>query len=84
MFKCNCCGTCCRNIGGVKLYEDLDDGTGVCKYFNVSTNLCEIYEKRPLKCRIDDAYKVIFYKYMPLEEYYNINYESCKKLKGSV
>lgn len=83
MFKCERCGNCCRNIGGIDLYLDLDDGSGVCKYLDKKTNLCLIYEDRPLKCRIDDAYNQIFKNEMSLEEYYELNYESCRKLKGS-
>lgn len=84
MFKCDCCGMCCRNIGNVDLYEDLDNGLGACKYLNDKTNLCKIYEQRPLKCRIDDAYELLFKEEISLEEYYKLNYEACKKLKRGV
>jgi len=47
-------------IGGNPLYESLDDGKGVCVYFNTETNLCEIYNNRPLICRVDDAYEIYF------------------------
>lgn len=51
MFKCDCCGACCRHLNLSALYAELDRGDGTCKY--LSGNLCSIYEKRPLLCRVD-------------------------------
>ena len=79
MFECDKCGECCRNLGLSDLYSDLNDGSGVCKY--LKGNLCSIYEKRPLKCRIDESYEVFFAEKMTLEEYYEENYKMCELLK---
>lgn len=79
MFKCDCCGCCCRNIHKSDLYSDLDRGDGTCKY--LAENLCLIYHKRPLYCRVDECYELFFKEIMSLDEYYRLNIEECKKLK---
>lgn len=79
MFPCDCCGCCCKNIGGSPIYKGLDRGDGICKY--LSGNLCMIYENRPVLCRVDDCYELYFYKSMRREEYYKLNMEVCKMLK---
>lgn len=53
MYKCDMCGCCCRHIGNSEIYKNLDNGHGVCKY--LVGNLCSIYNKRPLLCRIDET-----------------------------
>lgn len=80
MFICDKCGLCCRNIGGSKIYADLDRGDGVCKY--LIGNLCSIYDNRPLLCRIDESYEVLWKDVMELDDYYQLNYEACKHLKN--
>lgn len=79
MFKCDCCGCCCRNLNKSELYAELDRGDGVCKY--LKGKLCSIYEKRPLLCRVDECYHKFFSEKMSLEEYYELNENECKKLK---
>ena len=32
MFKCDCCGICCRHIRGITMLEAFDDGMGACIY----------------------------------------------------
>lgn len=81
-FNCDQCGLCCRSLNDSELYNDLNRGDGICKYFNESLNLCSIYDKRPLKCRIDDMYEKYFKETLTLEQYYNLNYEGCKNLKN--
>lgn len=81
MFKCDQCGLCCQNLAGIDLYQDLNDGTGTCLYFDRKTKLCTIYNQRPLKCRVDDAYDAYFKDKMTKQEYYQMNYGACKKLK---
>lgn len=78
MFECKKCGECCRNLHLSETYADLDRGDGVCKY--LKANLCSIYEDRPLKCRVDEAYNTYFKSKMSLEIYYKLNYEICEKL----
>lgn len=79
MFKCDCCGCCCRNLDKSELYADLDRGDGICKY--LVDNLCSIYSERPLFCRVDECYELYFKEEMSLEEYYEINALACEKLK---
>lgn len=81
MFFCDKCGLCCMNISKSDIYQHLDRGDGICKYFNEITKLCNIYETRPVICNIDGAYKNFFCNYISIEEYYQLNYDSCNELK---
>lgn len=81
MFLCDKCGLCCMQVGKSELYQELDRGDGICRYFDDNTHLCTIYDERPLLCNIDMTYKQFFEKKMSLEEYYQVNYEYCKKIK---
>lgn len=81
MFNCDKCGLCCMQVGKSPIYAELDRGDGVCLYLNETTMLCTIYEKRPLLCNIDETYHEYFHDKMSLCEYYEFNYEVCKKLK---
>lgn len=78
-FECDKCGACCRNLNMSELYSDLDSGDGTCKY--LVGNLCSIYNERPLKCRVEESYCVFFSDEMSKEEFYQKNYEMCKRLK---
>ena len=79
MFRCDCCGCCCRNLDKSELYSDLDRGDWACRY--LSGNLCLIYDMRPLFCRIDECYEMFFRQEMSREEYYQLNEVECNKLK---
>lgn len=79
MFKCDCCGCCCRHIYESELYKDLDRGDGVCKY--LTGNLCSIYENRPLLCQVDECFEIYFSQIITREEYYKLNEIQCKRLK---
>jgi hypothetical protein len=81
-FQCIKCGICCRRLERIYLFSDLDRGDGTCKYLNEITNLCTIYEKRPLKCNVDLMYREQFYLQMSREEYYKKNYVACRMLQG--
>lgn len=80
MFECDKCGLCCSHIGGCEVYKELDRGDGVCKFLN--GNLCSIYNKRPLLCRVDESYEQIFSSKMSREDFYKLNYKACKALKN--
>lgn len=69
------------HIGSVPESSSLDRGDGVCKFFVDETKLCSIYERRPIVCNVDKAYNTYFKSDISLEDYYKINYESCKILK---
>lgn len=81
VFNCDKCGLCCQNLNKSELYNDLNDGTGVCVYFDKKSKLCMIYENRPLKCNIDKLYNLYFRKYYSIEEYYKLNKNICDELK---
>lgn len=79
MFTCDCCGCCCRNLDKSNLYKELDRGDGTCIY--LKGNLCAIYDKRPLLCRVDECYELYFKELMSIEQYYKLNKMECEKLK---
>jgi len=62
------------------LYKELDRGDGICRYLD--GNLCSIYQTRPLICRIDECYDLYFKDKITKQEFYELNYQMCKKLKG--
>lgn len=78
-FICDQCGECCRNLKMSELYSELDSGDGSCKF--LKGNLCTIYERRPILCRIDECYDHFFSDEMTKEEFYRKNYEVCRYLK---
>ena len=51
-FPCDCCGICCETLIRLDVYNDLDDGTGHCRYYDRISHLCTIYEHRPEKCNV--------------------------------
>lgn len=79
-FPCDQCGLCCEHLSDIPLYQDLNDGTGVCRYFNAHTRLCTIYSHRPQKCDINSAY-IWFQDILSYTEYRELNMQACKKLK---
>ena len=81
MFACDCCGQCCQNLHKSELYKDLDRGDGICKFFCENTNLCTIYEQRPIICNIDKMYKSYFKDFMTKEKYYQMNRSVCQNLR---
>lgn len=80
-FVCDKCGLCCQNLRMSDLYSSLDRGDGVCKYFDSNTKLCKIYKRRPLLCNIDAYYDENLKDKMSRQEWHNLNYEVCQKLK---
>lgn len=80
VFQCDKCGECCRSLKNSPIYTDLDRGDGICKYLT-ENNTCGIYENRPLVCRVDEGYEAFFKAVMSKEEYYMLNYNTCRKLK---
>lgn len=85
MFKCDKCGECCRHLDESELYQEIDRGDGVCKF--LTDNLCSIYDKRLLLCRVDESYELFFKSKMTKDEYDRLNTEGCrmiKKMKGRV
>lgn len=79
MFECDKCGECCRNLNMSSMYSELHDGNGICRY--LKGNLCSIYSKRPLLCKIDECYDTFFKDKLSYEEYIQLNYRQCNELK---
>ncbi|MFB1344046.1 YkgJ family cysteine cluster protein [Helicobacter pylori] len=71
---------CCKNITGIIELIGFDTGNGVCKFLDLKTNRCKIYESRPLICRIDEAHKKL-YPHILLKEFYAKNAEICNALQ---
>lgn len=65
-FPCNRCGACCRLVGCRHLVDCL----------------CEIYEERPLVCRVDEMWERHF-QWMPPQIWLSLNQEACRLLLGA-
>lgn len=83
MYICEKCGLCCMQVSKSPIYAELDRGDGICYYFNSETKLCSIYNKRPTLCNISKSYEVYFKDQMSKDDYYRLNYESCKKIRNN-
>ena len=81
MFPCSACGLCCQHIGTVEELKAYDRGNGVCKYYDVSSRQCSIYEERPLICRIDEMYSIQYSKTFTKEDFYRENAKVCNFLQ---
>ena len=81
IFPCTKCGLCCQNISSIPELKDYDLGTGICKYFDSITNGCEIYENRPLICRVDKMFDLKYYKFFSKDEFYILNAKVCNELQ---
>lgn len=79
-FKCNQCGICCRNIGEIEELADYHNGDGICKYL-LPSNLCGIYNSRPIWCNVDLYYDRFLAEEMTREEWYALNEKACAGLK---
>lgn len=79
-FSCRKCGACCRNLSANELYNVLNRGDGVCVNFDEKTNLCRIYETRPIICRVEDGYRLVR-TFMTYDEYIDLNYRACDFLQ---
>lgn len=69
------------NLKMSELYSDLDRGDGICRYFDVTSKQCSIYKNRPDKCNVDKMYEKFYKNTICIEEYYELNYEACNRLK---
>lgn len=78
-FPCNACGQCCRRVHLSEQTIWLDRGDGVCCHFDENTHLCQIYEQRPLVCRIADYYRTYLSEHLTWEEFVKINQDICKQ-----
>lgn len=84
-FDCSCCGACCRHLDIIPNfpYPSIIGKNGICIYLNQDTNLCTIYDTRPLICRVDEQYDLNINNVkntMSRSEYYKLQHEICKIL----
>ncbi len=80
-FPCNSCGKCCRNVHLNIEINYLDRGDGICRHLDLNTNLCLIYEDRPLVCRVEDYYKKYLTEVYEWEDFVTINLAVCEQLQ---
>lgn len=81
IFQCDKCGQCCKHLLFFgEMYKLLDRGDGVCRYLDYDSNLCSVYEYRPLICRIDEGYRY-YSSSLTYREYIEITKNACKILK---
>lgn len=81
MYPCSICGLCCKSISNVDQLKKFDRGDGVCKHFDERTNLCLIYEQRPLVCNIEKSYYKNYQAHMTKTEFYIENSKICNFLQ---
>ena len=80
--NCESCGAqCCRNWNPAYFDKNIVDENGICIYLNTQTNLCTIYEKRPIFCRTYAWYEKTYSSTMSLERYLHEQKMGCKTLK---
>lgn len=79
-FPCTACGKCCCRVNLSEQTSFLDRGDGICLHFDTNTNLCLIYENRPLVCRVEDFYKTHLSHIYTWDEFVKLNLEICQKL----
>ena len=82
MFPCEKCGCCCRRIGGVFFARSMALPDGSCKHLDKLTNLCKIYNERPIFCRVDEYYDKFLSDKMTREEFYRQNKDICLKFQN--
>lgn len=79
-FPCNSCGKCCRRVNLSELTVYLDRRDGVCHNFDESSNLCNIYNDRPLVCKVEDYYTTYLTEQISWDDFVKLNLEICEKL----
>ena len=77
MIDCNGCGECCSNLTSNPLYATLDRGDGVCRFLNVQTKLCSIYDQRPDICNSLKMYEQYFH-HLSKQAFINLNRQICE------
>ena len=64
------------------MLKDFDNGNGICKHLDMSSNLCMIYDKRPIICNVEASYGA-FFSFLPYDEYIELNVKGCEMLKNN-
>lgn len=80
-FPCIACGQCCRNVHLSPLTNYLSRGDGVCQYLDEDSNLCSIYEERPLVCKVEEYYQNYLVHKVSWKAFVELNIEHCINLQ---
>ena len=80
-FPCTSCGLCCKNLGLSSEASKLNRGDGTCLHFDDNTNLCLIYEDRPLVCRVEDYYTKYLSETFKWDDFVALNLKVCETLQ---
>lgn len=83
-FDCKKCAACCRQVGATPWGKQLALPNGICRYLNTKTNLCTIYDRRPLFCNIDVYYETFLKDTMDRDYFYAMNKQECLKLQKKI
>ena len=81
-FDCTKCGLCCKSITkefGEMFGVPVREGGG-CGHLNEKLE-CDIYESRPLVCRVDELHEKVFFKDYSLEKWHDLQAAACKELQ---
>lgn len=81
MFPCERCGCCCRMIGNVLWAKHMALPSGICRYLDQQTNLCTIYDNRPVFCNVDRYYNLFLKNTMDKDVFYALNKKECLALR---
>ncbi|OBX50248.1 YkgJ family cysteine cluster protein [Moraxella nonliquefaciens] len=80
-FPCTACGLCCRRVHMSDVTAYLDRGDGICRHLDIKTNLCDIYDTRPLVCRVEAYYKT-YLADTSWDGFVRLNLDICQKLQA--
>jgi uncharacterized cysteine cluster protein YcgN (CxxCxxCC family) len=83
-FPCNSCGKCCSNVNLSKETRGLDRGDGICRYLNMESKKCIIYDTRPDICRIELQYRKNYSLIYTWRDFTELNLEICEKLPSRI
>lgn len=83
VFPCTSCGQCCRNVHLSQQTSFLNRGDGICHHFDETTNLCNIYDNRPLVCRVEDFYNTYLTEHYSWDGFVKLNLAVCEQLQNA-
>lgn len=83
-FPCTACGQCCKNVHLSEQTNYLNRGDGTCRHFDDENLLCNIYEQRPLICRIEEYHEKYLSHLYDWDGFVKMNLEVCEHLKDGV
>lgn len=82
-FPCTACGQCCRHVHLSQKTAYLDRGDGVCRHLDDDSDLCTIYENRPLICQIENYYHQHYAHLYDWDDFVTLNLDICQALQNA-